>query len=689
MIFYKNSIFKFLRSKFLFFDRYSWDWTYNDPYNKGNIVKWNALNEEIIKVNIDKNKVWLRSKRKFKKGWYFLCIHHIGLNRFAYGSIKNGKNLYQQGRLISSGKKRFRVIRIYKKQYPLFHISNLQNELDIRVLTLFAIPSLYAWLKIKNRLKSLIKENNITNMSKFLIWGLYNRTLSNTRSKFKVPTYSVWIEKVEKNILKINQKFEINYSKYFSLQEEVKLDYVKDKKWVIPIRNNDLIPEWNFSVTYNYLKKNKNCQILYTDEDSIDNVGKRFNPNFKTKWNLEMFLSNPNFGNSWIVSSEIWNKALKILDNYNEVKNLNTLIFICIYLCESDQDKNNIHHLPLVCYHSNKLYLDESNDIPTYEYANFIKKFLNDKWINLGYCQEVKINNSNTGYKLSWAVPKSSLLSIIIPTKDKVTLLKNCIKSIKTCNCGISYELLIINNNSKKRGTLNYLENLEKNYSNEIKVIDYKGNFNYSKINNYAFNFAKGNVMLFLNNDVEFLSPNWGYELFSNAIRPRIGCVGSKLLYPNKTIQHAGVVLGIHNSAGHSHKYFRSNDNGYQNRISLSHEVSAVTGACMAVSKEKFRKIGMFDEKLFKVNFNDVDLCLKLMEQGYRNLYIPEVIAIHHESATRSVTKRYQSLSSDFEKLMLKRRWKKFLENDPLYSQYLTLLDENFSLSYRNRDYMI
>ena len=402
-----------------------------------------------------------------------------------------------------------------------------------------------------------------------------------------------------------------------------------------------------------------------------------------------MFLSNPNFGNSWIVSSEIWNKALKILDNYNEVKNLNTLIFICIYLCESDQDKNNIHHLPLVCYHSNKLYLDESNDIPTYEYANFIKKFLNDKWINLGYCQEVKINNSNTGYKLSWAVPKSSLLSIIIPTKDKVTLLKNCIKSIKTCNCGISYELLIINNNSKKRGTLNYLENLEKNYSNEIKVIDYKGNFNYSKINNYAFNFAKGNVMLFLNNDVEFLSPNWGYELFSNAIRPRIGCVGSKLLYPNKTIQHAGVVLGIHNSAGHSHKYFRSNDNGYQNRISLSHEVSAVTGACMAVSKEKFRKIGMFDEKLFKVNFNDVDLCLKLMEQGYRNLYIPEVIAIHHESATRSVTKRHQSLSSDFEKLMLKRRWKKFLENDPLYSQYLTLLDENFSLSYRNRDYMI
>ena len=207
MIFYKNFILKYKRSKFLFFDRYSWDWTYNDPYNKGNIVKWNSLNGEIIKVNIDKNKVWLRSKRKFKKGWYFLCIKHIGLNRFAYGSIKNGKNLYQQGRLISSGKKRFRVIRIYKNQYPIFLITNLQNELDIRVLTLSAIPSFYAWLKIKNKLKNLIKENNLTNISKSLIWGAYNRILSNTRSKFNVPTYSVWIEKVEKNILKRNLKF--------------------------------------------------------------------------------------------------------------------------------------------------------------------------------------------------------------------------------------------------------------------------------------------------------------------------------------------------------------------------------------------------------------------------------------------------------------------------------------------------
>ena len=689
MIFYKNNLLKFLRFKFSIFEKYSWSWTYNNPYCEENIVKWKPLNNGIIKVNIDKNKVWLRSNRKFRKGWYFLCIHHIGLNRFAYGSIKNDKYLYSQGRLLSSGKKRFRVFRIIKKENPILCLANLQNELDIKVLTLFPIPSFYAWIKIKNRIKSLIKETDIILQNSSLIWGLYNRTLSKTKSKFNIPTYSGWIEKVEKFILERNKKVEKNCSKYFSWQKEGNFEFEKEKKWVIPIFDDDLISKSKLNIVSNYLKKNKKCLLLYTDEDCIDNSGKRFYPNFKTKWNLEMFLSNPNFGNSWVISSKIWNKALEISKDFNKNKDFKIVILICVFLCESSGDNNTIEHLPLVCYHSKQTYLVEPNKFPDDKYALFLKKFLKSKWNNLGNCKEVKINTYNTGYKFFWSVPKDVLISIIIPTKDKVSLLKNCINSIQTKKCGINYEILIVDNNSKNKVTLKYLDYLKNNFHHTVKVYKYKRSFNYSKINNYAFSFAKGDVILFLNNDVEFISSNWGYELFSNAIRPNIGCVGSKLLYPNNTIQHAGVVIGIHGTAGHSHKYFRANDNGYQNRISLCHEVSAVTGACMAISKEKFKNIGMFDEKLFKVNFNDVDLCLKSMELGYRNLYTPDVIAIHHESATRSVTNGYQSLTSDFEKLMLRKRWKKFLENDPLYSPYLTLLDEDFSLSYRNSDYII
>ena len=171
--------------------------------------------------------------------------------------------------------------------------------------------------------------------------------------------------------------------------------------------------------------------------------------------------------------------------------------------------------------------------------------------------------------------------------------------------------------------------------------------------------------------------------MYSNSTRPEIGCVGSKLRYPNKTIQHAGIILGIHGIAGHSHKYFRSDQKGYQNRISLCQEVSAVTGACMAIAKARFNKIGMFDDKHLKVNYNDGDLCLRAKKFGFRNLYLPEVLAIHDESATRSITKGYQSLNNEYEKMILKKRWKKFLQNDPFYSPYLTLLNEDFSLSYR------
>ena len=212
MIFYKNILLKFLRYKFSIFDNYSWDWTYNDPYSEENVVEWQPLNHGTIKVNIDKNKIWLRSKRKFKKGWYFLCFHHEGLNRFAFGSIKNGKYLYHQGRLLSSGKKRFRVIRIIKKQFPILCISNLQNELDIKVLTLYAIPSIYAWVKIKNRIKSLIKETSISLKNSSSTWCLYNRTLSKTKSKFNILTYSGWIENVEKlqDNIRIHIKTHIN-----------------------------------------------------------------------------------------------------------------------------------------------------------------------------------------------------------------------------------------------------------------------------------------------------------------------------------------------------------------------------------------------------------------------------------------------------------------------------------------------
>ena len=684
MVFSKNILTNFLKRYFSIYSKGDWEWTLDDPFINKNNTKWMVLKEKYIPINIDRNKVWFRLKRNLKKQWYVLCIFHLGLNRFTFGSLKNGEYGFQQGRLVSSGKKRFRVVKINKGKPLILCLSNLQEDLQIKELLIYPIPAFIAWIKIKNRLKSFSKEFKINFNNKPLIWKSYNKALASTVSKFKVAKYSTWIKRVEEKYLIKNQKFDKNYSKYFSLQKFGEFDFVNNSDWVILLKENDIIPNWSYYFYHKLISEKDDCLIIFSDEDFIDSSGKRYNPNFKSEWNRELFLTNPNFGNSWVISAKIWNQAIEISKQYNKTNDFNIVLLICVYLADKYLNKKSrIYHLPIICYHSKTNYFKKFLNTPNHDYSLFLREFISRRWKNLGKINDLKINKFNTGYKLFWSVPKSSLLSIIIPTKDKLTLLKKCVDSIFKIKCGIKFEILILDNKSENRNTYDYYELLKNKFPNIINIHKYNYEFNYSRINNYAYQFTKGEVLLFLNNDVEFISEDWGLDLYTNATRPEIGCVGSKLLYPNKTIQHAGIILGIHGIAGHAHKYFRSDQKGYQNRISLCQEVSAVTGACMAIAKERFNKIGMFDDKHLKVNYNDVDLCLRAKKFGFRNLYLPEVLAIHHESATRSITKGYQSLNNEYEKMILKKRWKKFLQNDPFYSPYLTLLNEDFSLSYR------
>ena len=191
-------------------------------------------------------------------------------------------------------------------------------------------------------------------------------------------------------------------------------------------------------------------------------------------------------------------------------------------------------------------------------------------------------------------------------------------------------------------------------------------------------------VILLLNNDVEFLRPNWGYILGANAMRKEIGCVGVKLLYKNLTVQHAGIILGIGGIAGHSHKDFKSEESGYLGRLAYSQQITAVTGACLAISKKKWNILNGLDEKNLKVNYNDVDLCLRAYEKNYKNLYLSNIEAIHYESKTRGkpTGKSYYQWKREFK--YMKSRWNDIIKNDPNYSQFLTLSKENWDLSLRD-----
>jgi GT2 family glycosyltransferase len=284
-------------------------------------------------------------------------------------------------------------------------------------------------------------------------------------------------------------------------------------------------------------------------------------------------------------------------------------------------------------------------------------------------------------YKIDWPIPdKKPLVSLIIPTKDKLNLLKSAIHSIKSKTTYDNYEILIVDNDSVEEGTQNYFNEIIKNKN--IKIISYNKEFNYSAINNYAVTFAKGDIIGLLNNDIEVINSEWLTEMVMHVIRPGIGCVGAKLFYSTNQIQHAGVIIGLGGVAGHSHKYCWGNDSGYYGRLKLVQNVSAVTGACLLVKKNIYHEVGGLDEKNLAVAFNDVDFCLKVLTAGYRNLWTPYARLLHHESKSRGhddfgeKKKRFNK-----EVLYMQKKWGTDKYIDPYYSPNLTQEKEDFSLN--------
>jgi GT2 family glycosyltransferase len=283
-------------------------------------------------------------------------------------------------------------------------------------------------------------------------------------------------------------------------------------------------------------------------------------------------------------------------------------------------------------------------------------------------------------YRVRWPLPDPEpLVSVIIPTRDAVHLLRQCVSSLLEKTDYERLEVLIVDNQSEREETRRYFEQVTRDP--RVRVLPYDHGFNFSAINNFAARQAKGDVLVLLNNDIEVVSGNWLREMVSLAVRPDTGCVGAKLLYPDGRIQHAGVVLGIGGVAGHAFKYAPRDALGYFSKLRFAHTVSAVTAACLAVRREIFHEVGGLDEEGLKVAFNDVDFCIKVREAGYRNVLTPHAVLVHHESATRGSDNdesRRERFAS--EQRVMKERWGEALVKDPFYSPHLTLEREDYGL---------
>jgi len=287
-------------------------------------------------------------------------------------------------------------------------------------------------------------------------------------------------------------------------------------------------------------------------------------------------------------------------------------------------------------------------------------------------------------YRLRWRIPGSRpLVSLLIPTRDQRAILETCIESITAKTEYRNFEILIVDNQSRSADSLEYLAMLEKR--GVARVLRFDAPFNFSAINNFAARHARGSILGLLNNDLEVLEGSWLEEMVSHAVRPEIGAVGARLLYPDRTIQHGGIVLGIGGVAGHAHKYAASEAPGYFSRAQLVYNVSAVTAACLLIRHETFENVGGLDES-FPIAFNDVDFCLRVRELGLRNLWTPFATLLHHESKTRGqedTAGKRARFRGEMERMI--SRWGEVLRNDPAYNPNLTLESEDFSLTWPPR----
>ena len=284
-------------------------------------------------------------------------------------------------------------------------------------------------------------------------------------------------------------------------------------------------------------------------------------------------------------------------------------------------------------------------------------------------------------YKVEYAVEGNPLVSILIPNKDHADDLRKALTSIFTKTAYPNYEVLVVENNSVEPATFDYYRELQKQHPN-CRVLTYKGGFNFSAINNFGARHATGEHLLLLNNDIQVETPGFVRELLSYSQRPDVGAVGAKLFYPDGTIQHAGVFIGLGGSAGHSHKGHPRDSGGDMYRLATTQNMCAVTGACLMVKKELYDRFGGLDEENFAVAYNDVDFCLRLWQSGLLNVMTPFAAAVHHESKSRGDDTRAggeKQARYEREKARFCARYAGLMQQgDPYYNPHFTLLYENY-----------
>jgi GT2 family glycosyltransferase len=414
------------------------------------------------------------------------------------------------------------------------------------------------------------------------------------------------------------------------------------------------------------LQEHPEADLIYSDVDEIDEEGNRTNPYFKPDWSPDLLLSTNYISHLSVYRRDLVEEIGGFRQGFDGCQDYDLVL-------RATERTGEIHHIPKVLYHCRASLLASSGEDKSLVRER-THRALSEVLERRGLEGSVEEHYLPDHYRVRLKIIGEPKVSIIIPTRDNVSFLKRCLESIERLTTYRNYELLIIDNNSRDPATLEYFASIPH------RVIPFREPFNYSRINNFAVSRAEGEYVLLLNDDTEVISGGWLEAMLEHAQRPEVGAVGARLLYPDGRIQHAGVIVGVGSHwepgvAMHAHHFYSSDSPGYAGTTMTITNYSAVTAACMLLRKSLFDEVGGLDEENLRVQFNDVDLCLRLREHGYYIVYTPYAELYHHESVSRG----YWNLDRT-ENLYMMEHWSEVMDGDPYYNPHFSRGYGDFNL---------
>jgi O-antigen biosynthesis protein len=450
-------------------------------------------------------------------------------------------------------------------------------------------------------------------------------------------------------------------------------------EWIALLDHDDVLAEHALYWVVDAINRQPDCRLIYSDEDKIDDRGVRYNPYFKCEWNVDLFYSHNMFSHLGVYHAALVHEVGGFRLGFEGSQDYDLAL-----RCLEKVARKQVLHIARVLYHWRVHADSTAYDAEAKPYAVVAGELaINEHFARRGV--DAKAEFLIEGYRVRYGLPAVlPLVSLIIPTRNGLRLLRQCVESIFTKTTYANYEVIVMDNGSDDQATLRYLNELA--LKPNVRVVRDARPFNYSQLNNAAVKLARGSLVGLINNDTEVISPNWLTEMVSHAIRPEVGAVGARLWYSDDTLQHAGVILGIRGVAEHVHRFLPRGNLGYFGRAAIIQSLSVVTGACIVVRKALYLEVGCLNEAELQVAYNDVDFCLRLREANYTNIFTPYAELYHHESASRGFddTPAKQARSAK-EVAYMHQRWGNVLRDDPAYSPNLSLNAIGFTLAWPPR----